>query len=130
VRFQRGRHSGRGCADEFALVSITLGRTDRNFPFVLPLFPATVTNVSAGDINGDGLPEIMVGGNNYGGANIPGTVFLNEGNSSFAFGANTPADTGVLADLTGRGVIDLLGGPLGTFEVWPNNAPLISPLHR
>jgi hypothetical protein len=110
--------------DEFALVSLTLGRTDRNFPFLLTLFPATMTGVSAGDINGDGLPEIMVGGNNYGGANIPGTVFLNQGNSSFTFGAYTSSDTGVLADLNGKALADLLGGPVGTLEVWPNNGTL------
>jgi len=110
--------------DEFALVSLTLGRTDRNFPFLPTLFPATMTGVSAGDINGDGLPEIMVGGNNYGGANIPGTIFLNQGNSSFTFGAYIPSDTGLLADLTGKGVFDLLGGPVGTLEIWPNNGTL------
>ncbi|HWW16042.1 MAG TPA: VCBS repeat-containing protein [Candidatus Dormibacteraeota bacterium] len=107
--------------DENNFVSLALGRTGRNFASPLALFPATVTAVSAGDINGDGLPDIMVGGNNFDGANIPGTVFLNEGNSSFAFGAYTSPDSGLLADLTGKGVVDLLGGPVDTLEIWPNN---------
>ena len=110
--------------DEYALVSLTLGRTDRNFPFVLPLFPATVSALSAGDINGDGLPEIMVAGSVLPGAEIPGSVFLNEGNSSFMYAANTSPYGGVLADLTGKGVVDLLGGPLDSLEIWPNNGTL------
>jgi FG-GAP-like repeat/FG-GAP repeat len=108
--------------DRFSFVSLSLGRTDRNFPSALALAPATVTSVWAGDINGDGLPEIFVGGNDFSGA--PGTVFLNLGNSSFQFGAYTDPTSFMIADLTGKGVFDLLGGATADLEIWPNNGTL------
>jgi len=108
--------------DGYGFVSLSLGRTDRNFPSPLALHPATMTNVSAGDINGDGLPEIMVAGDAIN--NIPGTVFLNQGNSSFQLAAYTNPYTGILADLTGKGVADMLGGPVDSLEIWPNNGTL------
>jgi len=77
--------------------------------------------MSTGDINGDGLPEILFGGNSLSG--IPGTVFLNQGNSSFQFAANTDPTSFMLADMTGRGVVDLLGGNTN-LEIWPNNESL------
>jgi hypothetical protein len=108
--------------DQFNFVSLVLGRTDRNFPSPLALSPATMTEVSTGDINGDGLPEIFVGGDLIDG--IPGTVFLNQGNSSFQFAANTDPSSFMVADLTGKGVVDLLGGPTANLEIWPNNLSL------
>src|SRR5579864_1040518 len=106
--------------DRFNFVSLSLGRKDRNFPSPLALYPATMTELSAGDINGDGLPEIFVGGSLNG---IPGTVFQNLGNSSFQFGANTDPSSFEIADMTGKGVVDLLGGNTN-LEIWPNNGTL------
>jgi hypothetical protein len=108
--------------DRFTFVSLALGRTDRNFPSALALSPATMTSVWAGDINGDGLPEIFVGGDYIDG--IPGTVFLNQGNGSFQFAANTDPSSFMIADLSGKGVFDLLGGPTANLEIWPNNRTL------
>ena len=105
--------------DGFGFVSLSLGRTNRNFPQPLALSPATMTNVSTGDINGDGFPDIMVAGDAIN--DIPGTVFLNQGNSSFQLAAYTNPYTGILADLTGKGVADMLGGPVDSLEIWPNN---------
>ena len=110
--------------DRFIFVSLALGRTDRNFPSALSLTPSTMTSVWAGDINGDGLPEIFVGGEDYGGATVPGSVFLNQGNSSFQFAANTDPTSFMIADLTGKGVVDLLGGATANLEIWPNNHTL------
>jgi hypothetical protein len=107
--------------DRFSFVSLALGRTDRKFPSPLALSPATVTSVSTGDINGDGLPEILVGGDLI--DNIPGTVFLNQGGTSFQFAANTDPTSFALADLTGKGVFDLIGGN-ANLEIWPNNLSL------
>jgi len=107
--------------DRFSLVSLALGRADRKFLSALALSPATVTSVSTGDINGDGLPEIFVGGDLI--DSIPGTVFLNQGNSSFQLAANTDPSSGLLADLTRNGVVDLLGGNANV-EIWPNNGTL------
>jgi hypothetical protein len=108
--------------DRFVFVSLSLGRTNRNFPSPLSLTPATVTGLSVGDINGDGLPEIFAGGNYM--YDIPGTVFLNQGNSSFQFAANTDPTSFMIADLTGKGVYDLLGGATANLEIWPNNGTL------
>lgn len=81
-----------------------------------------MTGLSTGDINGDGFPEIFVGGDDIDG--IPGTVFLNQGNGSFQLAANTDPSSFMVADLTGKGVVDLLGGPGGNLEIWPNNGSL------
>jgi hypothetical protein len=113
--------------DRFSFVSLALGRTDRNFPSALALTtPAVVGGLSAGDINGDGLPEIFVGGD-YDLVNdiiLPGTVYLNLGNSSFQLAASTDPTSYMIADLTGKGVFDLLGGASLNLEIWPNNGSL------
>jgi FG-GAP-like repeat/FG-GAP repeat len=108
--------------DRFNFVSLALGRKDRNFPSPLALTPAVVGHLSTGDINGDGLPEIFSGGDSVNG--IPGTVFLNEGSGSFQFAANTSNSTFMVADLTGKGVVDLLGVLDSDLEIWPNNKSL------
>jgi hypothetical protein len=64
------------------------------------------------------VPEIFVGGDPING--IPGTVFLNQGNSSFQLAASTDPTTFMIADLTGDGLFDLLGGG-SNVEIWPNN---------
>jgi adhesin/invasin len=107
-------------ADLTNFVSLAVGRTDRNFPSALSLTPAIVGSLSAGDINGDGRPEIFVPGF-Y--PEFTGTVFLNLGNNSFQFGGSTDTSAVMVADLTGRGVVDLLGGDT-SFLVWPNNGSL------
>jgi len=104
--------------DRENFVSLSLGRKDRNFPSPLALAPSTMTELSTGDINGDGLPDIFVGGDAIDG--IPGTVFLNQGGTSFQFAASTDPNSFMVSDLTGKGVVDLLGGNL-TLETWPNN---------
>jgi hypothetical protein len=38
--------------------------------------------------------------------------------------ANTNPSTFMVADLTGKGVVDLLGGPTANLEIWPNNGTL------
>ena len=103
-------------------VSVALGRTDRTFVGPLALSPLTAEGISAGDINGDGLPEIFASGDRRLG--LSGTVFLNLGNSSFQLAATTDPSSGSLADLTGRGVFDLLGYNGQDLIIWPNNGTL------
>jgi hypothetical protein len=103
-------------------ISVALGRADRNYTGPLSLTPETVVGLSAGDINGDGLPEIFASGDRIFG--IPGTVFLNQGNSSFQFAATTDPTSYGLADLTGKGVFDLMGQDGQNHFVWPNNGAL------
>jgi hypothetical protein len=109
-------------ADQSNFVSLALGRKDRNFPSALALTPANVGQLSTGDINGDGLPEIFSGGDSFNG--VPGTVFLNQGSDSFQFAANTNNSTFMVADLTGKGVVDLLAVSGSDLEIWPNNKSL------
>jgi hypothetical protein len=106
--------------DFFNLVSVALGRTDRNYPSVLSLTPETATLVSVGDITGDGLLDIFIAGD---GTNR-GTVFSNQGNNSFQLAATTDPSSFMVADLTGKGLVDLLGGPNNYLEIWPNNGTL------
>jgi hypothetical protein len=108
--------------DAFNFVSLALGRTDRNFPSAFSLTPATATSVATGDVNGDGLPEILIGGDPIQG--IPATLFLNQGSNSFTFAASTDPGSFSLADLTGKAVVDLIGGKGPNVVIWPNNLSL------
>ncbi len=104
--------------DRFSFVSVALGQTGRNFPSALALTPQVATTAYAGDINGDGLLDIFVGGVPD---NISGTVFQNQGNDSFQFTANTNPTSFMVADLTGKGVVDLIGNSDAGLVIWPNN---------
>jgi hypothetical protein len=104
--------------DLFSFVSVALGRTDRNFPSAVALTPQIATTAYAGDINGDGLLDIFIGGIPD---NIFGSVFRNGGDGSFPFAANTDPTSFMVADLTGRGVVDLIGMSSSGLVVWPNN---------
>ncbi|MGO9084018.1 MAG: FG-GAP repeat domain-containing protein [Candidatus Sulfotelmatobacter sp.] len=79
-----------------------------------------------GDVTGDGLPDILTGGINdpYDNFSLPGTVFLNQGNSSFTFGANVNINSFAMEDLTGKGVVDLIGSDGTSLYIWPNNGTL------
>ncbi len=111
--------------DRFNFVSLALGRKDRKFPSPVALTPANANFLSAGDVNGDGLPEIFSAG--FFQNNIPGTVFQNLGNSRFQLAAYTDPLSFGIADMTGKGVVDLLGGNTN-LQIWPNNGtPNFSP---
>lgn len=112
--------------DSSNFVAVALGRKDRNFPAPLTLSPQGWGSVTLGDVNGDGLPEIFVGGVNDPAdlLTLPGTVYLNQGNSSFAFGANTDPSSFAVEDLTGKGVVDLVGSNGDSLSIWPNNGTL------
>jgi len=112
--------------DEWDFVAVALGRTNRNFPAPLILSSESWGDVKVGDVLGDGFPEIFTGGIDDPQENLylPGTVFLNQGNSSFTFGANVSIDSFAIEDLTGKGVVDLIGVNGTSLYIWPNNGTL------
>jgi putative aminopeptidase FrvX len=67
---------------------------------------------------------------NTGSNNIFGTVFRNGGNDSFPFAANTDPTSFMVAELTGRGVVDLIGVSNSGLVIWPNNGSFGFPLPR
>ena len=87
------------------------------------MHPQAWGEISLGDIDGDGLPDILVGGvaDPLDNLFLPGTVYLNQGNSSFALGENTDPTSFALEDLTGKGVVDLIGNSGNSIFIWPNN---------
>jgi hypothetical protein len=105
--------------DRFSFVSLALGRKDRKFPSAVSLSPQTASTPSAGDVDGDGLKEIFFGGDLPAGAH--GSVFRNEGNELFQLAGATDPSAFMLADLTGRGVVDLIGVSDSGLVIWPNN---------
>ena len=115
-------------ASDFSdFVSVSLGVTNRNnLPAPLSLSVGSWGTVTVGDVNGDGLPEIVVGGvdDPEDGLSLPGTVFLNQGNGSFAFAANTDPRSFASEYLTGKGVVDLVGSNGNSLFIWPNNGTL------
>jgi FG-GAP-like repeat/FG-GAP repeat len=106
--------------DRFNFVSVALGRNDRNFPSLVALTPAVSGPVSAGAITSNAMPDLFVSGNWDNG--VAGTVFQNMGNGAFQLGAYTNISSNAMADLTGKGIVDLFGGPSDvSLEIWPNN---------
>jgi hypothetical protein len=108
--------------DRFNFVSLSLGRGDRNFPSVVSLTPATATGIGAGDIDGDGWPDLLIVGDPI--HSVPSTVFQNLQNNSFKAVALLDPGAFSLADFAGRGVVDLLVGNGNTLSISPNNGSL------
>ena len=92
-------------ADSQDFLSVSLGRRDRNFPTPLHIATGTWGNVTLGDVNGDGLPELFVGGvyDPIESLFLNGSVYLNQGSSSFALGATTGPTSFALERLDGQG---------------------------
>src|SRR5207253_2353570 len=82
-----------------------------HFPACRALSPESATTIAAGDINGDGVPDLVVshrdGGQSY--------IFINDGKGGFAekhpFGlANAETRAIALSDLNGDGRTDIVIG--------------------
>ena len=109
--------------DRINFVGVSLGRKDRNFPSPLTLSLPSWGFITLGDVNGDGLPDIFVGGvdDPVDSLFLPGTVYVNQGNNSFVPGASTDPSSFAVENLTGSGVVDLVGTTNNSLVIWPNN---------
>lgn len=93
-------------SDEASLLTVSLGNGDGSFK--APTYHANLisnvfnSNVSLGDVNGDGRPDIVVSDDSASGA-----LLLNLGNGTFA-AATTLAGAGFLADFNNDGKLDLV----------------------
>jgi hypothetical protein len=109
--------------DRVNFVGVSLGRKDRNYPTPLTLTLQSLGFITLGDVNGDGLPDIFIGGvddtefNQY----LPGIVFLNQGDSLFAFDFDTDPTSFAVENLTGSGLVDVVGTTDNSLVIWPNN---------
>ena len=109
-------------SDYSNFVTVSLGRKDRSFSSPLVLSPPGWGSVTLGDVNGDGFPDIFVGGvdDPADSLYLPGTVFLNQGNNSFASGVYTDPSSFAIENLTSKGA-DLMGTTSSSLVIWPNN---------
>jgi hypothetical protein len=99
---------------------VVLGEKNRDFPSPEVLLPnEPVGAVSVGDVNHDGLPDLLFGGDTYG--QTPGTVFLNKGDGTFTLAGNTPPDGQILADLNNDGFPDLVSALGNQLTIWPGS---------
>jgi hypothetical protein len=100
-------------------VSVSLGRRDRDYPSPLSLAPVEAGIVSIGDVNGDGLPDLLIAGDPA--AEIPGTIFLNNGKGGFVLSGSVSPYGFLLADVNGDGLADLIGVQGTELMIWPGN---------
>jgi hypothetical protein len=75
---------------------------------------SSATSLSAGDVNGDGLPDLLV-------TDVGSQVFLNSGSGTFTAGMTLPfggtlsaVSAGVLADVNGDGCLDAIASDMNT----------------
>lgn len=97
--------------DRFGIVSVALGRKDRNFPSVLSFSPNTSIPISAGDVSGNHKLDLLAPGYALSQDNVivAANLYLNQGNGQFVEGGNPPAQGLLLADMDGDGLADLVG---------------------
>jgi hypothetical protein len=110
-------------SDRSFFVAVALGQRDRNFPSPLTLHPQGWGYITLGDINGDGLLDIFVGGvdDPVDGLFLPGTVFVNQGDGAFGLDLYTDPTSFAVENLTGTGLVDLVGTSGNSLVIWPNN---------
>jgi hypothetical protein len=104
----------------FGYMSVTLGRTDRNFPTSKLLLNAPSGALSSGNVFNDGYNDVLVSGNGDCATTTgtPGTIYHFQPNGSPIAQGTAPACTSVLVDLDGDGIADLVGLTQTIVYIW------------
>jgi hypothetical protein len=101
-------------------LTIIPGQRNRNISSPTVLFPFTIPNVvRTGDINGDGLPDILASCGPFCSL-TSAEVFLNLGGGVFSAPIEVPKAMR-LADLDGDGRADLVGCSGTSVQIWPGD---------
>jgi hypothetical protein len=98
--------------DRFGIISVALGRKDRNIPSLLSFTPNVPDPLAIGDVAGNHKLDLFSPGYDPGenGINPPqGNVYMNQGNGQFVASGLTPTQGLLLADMDGDGLADLVG---------------------
>jgi hypothetical protein len=101
--------------DPNGIVSVVIGQKQRNFPTATAFFPNASANISAGDVNGDWRPDLLSGGVL---TEVPGNLYLNQGQGQFAQAGSPPGEGFLLADLDGDGLAELIGSDGTNILIW------------
>lgn len=124
--------------DRFGIISVALGRKDRNFPSLVSFTPDVPNPIAAGDISGNHKLDLLSPGYDPGENTLnpaPGNLYVNQGNSQFVASGAPPPQGLLLADMDGDGIADLIGTD-GTSNIiiWKgtgdpnfNSAPIMIP---
>lgn len=106
------------------IVTVILGRNDRNIPSAVPFYPNIAGELAVADVNGDHKPDLMAAGAVVApeqSGPVPGNIYLNQGNNEFVMAGNPPGAGFLLADMNGDGIPDLIGSDQTNILIWPGN---------
>jgi hypothetical protein len=101
--------------DRFGIISVVLGRHDRDFPSATSFRPPVLGIISVADVNGDGKPDLLVPDES---ANTSSSIYVNQGANQFELTSGAPAQSLQMADLDGDGLADLVGTDGTNILIW------------
>jgi len=107
-----------GADSGFGYPSVVLGRKDRNIPSPQILLPQNNGPLSTGNAFGDGFTDLLVAGGFGASGYIPGTLYHDQANGTFAAEGNPPIYESFLVDLNGDGIADMVGTDGTNLLIW------------